>query len=176
MPGAGPELTRDEKVENLVINFSMIMMGMFEGVFTALATGLTAALSETAGALTGALDGEGKGTPERKPKAAAVDQEAEVNSKMKEVFSGLRKEVSEGFSKKGGSFRRFIKDPTFDEGVRIVEKHQLKLPRLTEPLTDTDLAGYVSLIQTGDPEVSKMMQELGDWQKTTPKFGQEAGS
>jgi len=168
VPPASRQLTRDEKVENLVMNFSMIMMGMFEGVFTALATGIADALATTADVLAEALDGSG-GAPKR-PKASA-DVNSEVSGKLKEVSSGLRKEVAEGFSNKNQAFKTFIKDPSFDQGVRIVEGHQLRLPRLTEPLTDADLAGYVHLIQSEDPDVSKMMQELGEWQKTTPKFG-----
>jgi hypothetical protein len=168
LPAASRELTRDEKVENLVMNFSMIMMGMFEGVFAALAGGMADAMTKTADVLAEALDGTGVVSPGTKP---SVDVNAEVNGKMKEVFSGLRKEVAEGFSDKNQAFKSFIKDTSFDQGVRIVESHRLKLPRLTEPLSDADLAGYVHFIQSEDPDVSKMMHELGEWQKTTPKFG-----
>lgn len=165
---SGGALTRDEKVENLVTNFSMIMMGMFEGVFAAMASGLTSMLTKTAEALADSMDaGE---APPRRRHPTSPEPEAEVDSKIKEVFSGLRKEVTEGFSDKGGRFLAFIKDPSFDAGVKIVESHRLKLPPMTEPLSDEDLAGYVSLIQNGDPEVAAMMQELGEWQKTTPRF------
>jgi hypothetical protein len=51
------ELTRDEKVENLIMNFSMIMMGMFEGVFTAIAKGLAEVMSKMTDAIA-----EGLGT------------------------------------------------------------------------------------------------------------------
>jgi hypothetical protein len=169
MPSPKDQPTRDEKVENLVTNFSMIMMGMFEGVFAALAAGMATALSKTADALTEALDSPDGNTPPRKPAAPDVDKE--VKTKVKEVFSGLRKEVAEGFSNKDNRFKEFIKDPAFDDGIRIVESHRLKLPSLTEPLTDSELAGYVDLIQKGDPEISKLMQELGEWQKSTPRFG-----
>ncbi len=160
--------TRDEKVENLVTNFSMIMLGMFEGVFAAMATGLATALTKTADALADSL-GPGE-NPRKSKEAAAGAPEAEVSAKLDEVFSSLRKEVAEGFSNKGNEFRAFIRDPAFDAGVRIVESHRLKLPPLTARLSDSDLAGYVSMIQSGDPETVKMMQELGDWQKTTPRF------
>ncbi len=156
-------------MENLVINFSMIMMGMFEGVFTAMASTLASTLTKTAEALTEAMD-QGQGSSKKEKKRPAQEAESEVAAKMKDVFAGLRKEVSEGSSNKDQNFRRFIKDPSFDEGVRIVEKHPLKLPMLTEHLRDADLAGYVALIQGGDPEVSEMMRELGEWQNTTPKF------
>jgi hypothetical protein len=161
------EPTRDEKVENLITNFSMIMMGMFEGVFATIASGLADALTKTAEALTSSMDG---GDPPSKVKAPLRDTGPEVDAKIREVFSSLRKEVAEGFSNKDEKFERFIRDPTFDEGVRIVESHKLKLPPLTEHLSDSDLAGYVTMIQNEDPELAKMMQELGEWQKTTPRF------
>ncbi len=168
MPAPGA-LSRDEKVENLVINFSMIMMGMFEGVFTAMASTLASTLTKTAEALTEAMD-EGQGSSKKEKKRPTQEVEPEVAAKMKDVFAGLRNEVAEGFSDRDQNFKRFTKDPSFDEGVRIVERHPLTLPMLTEHLTDADLARYVALIQAGDPEVSKMMQELGEWQNTTPKF------
>jgi hypothetical protein len=167
VPKSSRELTRDEKVENLVMNFSMIMMGMFEGVFAQLAAGMAEALNNTADAVTGALADAGGVTP--KPKTS-VDLNAELNGKLKEAFSGLRKEVAEGLTGKNKAFKTLIEDPSFDEGVRIVENHRLKLPRLTERLSDADLVGYVRLIQGGDADVSKMMQELGEWQKTTPRL------
>ena len=166
---ASRKLTRDEKVENLLTNFSMIMMGMFEGVFSAMASGLASALTKTAEVLTDAID-EGKGAPPKELEAASQNTEAEVNAKVRDVFSGLRKEVSEGFSEGKQPFKDFIRDPAFDEGVRIVESHRLKLPMLTERLSDSDLAAYVTLIQNGDPELARMMQELGEWQKTTPRL------
>jgi len=163
------ELTRDEKVENLVLNFSMIMMGIFEGVFAALAAGMATAMNATADALTEAIGNDGKGSAGKKKTDVPI-AESEVNEKVKEVFSGLRKEVLEGFSNKDQSFMRFIKDPAFDTGVRIVESRELKLPKLTETLSDSDLAAYVTLIQNEDPEVASLMKELGEWQRTTPKF------
>ena len=163
------ELTRDEKVENLVLNFSMIMMGMFEGAFAALAAGMATALNKTADALTEAFD-DGKGHSAKKPAEGSLIHEPEMNDKVKEVFSGLRKEVMEGFAHKDQSFQKFIKDPAFDAGVRIVESHTLKLPRLTETLSDADLAAYVALIQNEDPEIAGLMKELGEWQRTTPQF------
>lgn len=146
----------------------MIMMGIFEGVFAALAAGMATAMSATADALTEAFD-DGKGSAGKK-KADSPIAESEVNEKVREVFSGLRKEALEGFSNKDQSFMRFIKHPAFDDGIRIVESHSLKLPMLTETLSDSDLAAYVTLIQSEDPEVASLMKELGEWQRTTPKF------
>ncbi len=166
MPSTRRELTRDEKVENLVLNFSVIMMGMFEGVFATLASGMVTALAKTGDAMAGALDGGGSRPKPRKK--ADVD---EVNSKVGEAFSGLRKDVAESLQAKDGSLKALIKDPSFDTGIRIVESHPLGLPSLTQPLSNEELARYVDLIQKEDPEIVKLIQELGEWQKTTPKLG-----
>jgi hypothetical protein len=157
------ELTRDEKVENLITNFSMIMMGIFEGVFTSMAAGLADAMSKTADAIAEGLGGE-KGPGEQ------ADMGAEVSKNMGDVFSKLRAEVSSGVKGRESEFREFIRDPSFDEGVRIAEAHDLGLPVLTRGLTDADLAGYVRLIQDEDPKMGALMKELGEWQKTTPRF------
>lgn len=137
----------------------MIMMGMFEGVLSAMATGFAQAMSGVAEAMAG--------TP-----AIGKSEKAEMDAKLREVFAGLRKEVAEGFEDKNEKFRAFIRDPSFDAGVRIVESHDLGLPRLAEHLTDDDLVRYVVLIQKEDPKLSKMMAELGEWQKSTPRFTQ----
>ena len=92
------KLTRDEKVENLVTNFSMIMMGMFEGAFAAMASGLASALTRTAEALTESFGREGEHAT---PAPAPPEPEAEVSAKVREVFTSLRKEIEEGFSNRG---------------------------------------------------------------------------
>ena len=152
------ELSRYEKVENLVTNFSMIMMGLLEGAFTAMAVGLVDAMSTVAETIGG------------NPPAQKKAQGAEADAKLREVFAGLRKEVSEGFANKNEKLTAFIKDPAFDAGVWIVESNDLVLPKLTERLTDSDLARYVALVQKEDPRIARLMSELGEWQKTTPKF------
>ncbi|HKT21780.1 MAG TPA: hypothetical protein VJR06_04045, partial [Nitrososphaerales archaeon] len=128
-------LTRDEKVENLVMNFSMIMMGMFEGAFTALAAGMAEAMEGAADAMAEALDGK---KPARRGRG---DAKAEVERNVKVVFAKLRDEAYSNIDGKEEEFRRFIKDRSFDEGVKIVESHDLHRPRLTERLTDSDLEG-----------------------------------
>lgn len=167
MPPEREVASRDQKVENLVFNFSMIMLGMFEGAFAAMAEGMATVLSKTADALTGALDASVEPSSKRKTDS---DMAAEMNARVKGAFAGLRKEVADGFSGGEKPFKEFIKDPVFDEGIRIVESHSLELPPLTASLTDSELAGYVAKIQSGDPEMAKMMSELAEWQKRTPRF------
>jgi hypothetical protein len=169
MPDTRAYLTRDQKAENLVTNLSLIMMGMFEGIFATMASGLATAMGKTVEAVTAALDDREVHT-KTEGGIAPLAGDAQLKAKVKEAFSSLRREVAEGFSNKDENFRRFIKDPSFDAGIRIVEGHRLNLPPLTESLTDGELAKYMSLVQSGDPEVASMIQELGEWQRTTPRF------
>ena len=144
------------------MNFSMIMMGMFEGAFAEMAAGLAEAVSKTADAMAEAFDG-------KKAKPSQRETHDEVAANVKVVFAKLRGEVASGITGREAEFGKFIRDPSFDKGIEIVESHDFA-PRLTEKLTDADLGRYVSLIQREDPEMAKMMNELGAWQKTTPRF------
>ena len=143
------------------MNFSMIMMGMFEGAFAELAAGLAEAVSKTADAMAEAFDG--------KKAKSRHDDTREVAANVNVVFAKLRGEVASGITGREAEFGKFIRDPSFDKGIEIVESHDFA-PRLTEKLTDADLGRYVSLIQREDPEMAKMMNELGAWQKTSPRF------
>ncbi len=57
----------------------------------------------------------------------------------------------------------------------IAERNKPKPPPLTGPLSDAELAGHVGLIQNEDPETTKPMQELGEWQKMAPNFTKRKG-
>lgn len=175
MPDSKRELTRDDKVENLIVNHTMIAMSLFEGAFTAMAAGMAEAVSKTGDALAHALGGAESSTSASRTAAGnpASGVGAGVTEKTAQVFSEIRKETVAAIPAKDPAFKKFIKDPSFDEGVRIVESHNFKLPRLTERLSDADLAGYMALIRREDKELSGMLQELAEWQKRTPQFKRE---
>ena len=50
-----------------------------------------------------------------------------------------------------------------------MEKYDFGLPKLTEKLSDEDLASYVVLLKSGDAKLGEMFQELGRWQENMPK-------
>jgi len=166
-----PPSTRDEKVENLIMNHSMIFMGMFEEAFSAIAEKMTEAWSEGAGAMTDALT---QGAPSRSG-ASSVARNLKkqitpaVRAEIGNLFSGIREEASSQWPKGSAVFKRYISGPAFDKGVEIVERYDFGRPKLTEKLSDEVLASYVFLLQSGDKELGRMFKEIAEWQAGLPK-------
>jgi hypothetical protein len=161
---------RDEKVENLLINFSMLVMGMLEGAFATMASGMAEAMTGSAAAMADALGGPEASKSTRSPELKKAG--TQVSAKIKETFAELRREVTADFTS-DPKFKEFIRDPSFDEGVKIVESYDLGLPRLTEKLSDADLSAYTAKLTSGDKMFGEMMEELSKWQKRTPRLKRE---
>jgi len=158
-----PATAREEKLENLITNYSMIFMGMFEEGFSAVAERLTEAMSEATGAIVDSLAGTGKG---KKLKGAITPS---VKAEIGNLFSGIREEMSSQWPKNAALFKAYVADPAFDRGIEIVERHDFGRPKLTKKLSDEVLASYVFLLQSGDKEVGGMFKELAEWQARLPK-------
>jgi hypothetical protein len=174
MVGQGSGLTREEKLENLIMNHSMVYMGMFEEVFSTLAEKLTEALAvgtaAVADALTkGAPSGSGASGAAGAGKKPMDEIPLEVRIQIEDVFSGIREEVSSQWPKDAGLFKRYVSSPAFDKGLEIVERYDFARPKLTEKLGDEVLASYVFLLQSGDKGLGRMFKELADWQASLPK-------
>jgi len=165
-----PSSSRDEKLQNLIMNHSMIFMGMFEEAFSTLAEKMTEALSEGAGAIADALAGDAS-----KPGAASVREKMKgeitpaVRAEIGNLFSGIREEISSQWPKDAAIFKSYISSPAFDRGIEIVERYDFRRPKLTEKLSDEVLASYVFLLQSGDKELGRMFKELSEWQAGLPK-------
>jgi hypothetical protein len=153
---------RDEKLENLIINHSMIFMGIFDEAFSAIADKMTEALGEDTS------DSNSSGTADLGMKAGK-EISPEVRIQIGYVFSGIREEMASERPKDASVFAQYVSGPAFDRGIEIVEKHDFDRPKLTEKLTDEVLASYVFLLQSGDKELGKMFKELADWQSGLPK-------
>ena len=162
----GGSNTRDEKLENLIMNHSMIFMGMFEEAFSAIAEKMTEAVVG-AGAIADALGG----SSQSKAVENNVQKEMtpEVRGQISQVFSGIRDEMAEQWPKNASVFKEYISNPAFDKGIEIVDKYDFGRPKLTEKLSDEVLASYVFLVQSGNAELSKMFKELSKWQDGLPK-------
>jgi len=164
-----PASTRDEKLENLIMNHSMIFMGMFEEAFSAVAEKMTEALSEGAGALADALAGG------QSPPGASAGRRLKnevtpaVRAEIGNLFSGIREEMTSQRPQNAAVFKRYISSPAFDKGIEIVERYDFRRPKLTERLSDEVLASYVFLLQSGDKELGRMFKELTEWQAALPK-------
>lgn len=176
MTGSGSP-TRDQKVENLILNYSMIVMSTFEEMFASLAAKLADTMGEITQTMGEAMTGTGSGTPprERRVETKVPKVGPQVSAEVKKAFAQLRAEARSQLSMKDKSFKEFVRNPALDGGVKIVEKYDFRLPKLTEQLSDEDFASYVLLIRKENHELAKMLGELGEWQKGVPKPWKERG-
>ncbi len=169
---AGPK--RDEKLENLIMNHSMIFMGLFEEAFSTIAEKMTEATAVGAGAMADALTG-GSPSGSKESRATRAGKKArhelapEVRTQIGHVFSEIREEMASQWPKNAKVFKQYISSPAFDKGIEIVERYDLGRPRLTEKLSDEVLASYIFLVQSGNPEIGRMFRELAEWQSGLPK-------
>jgi hypothetical protein len=165
--------TRDEKLENLIMNHSMIFMGMFEEAFASIAEKMTGVLDKGGAAMAEALGGVSSGSGDsgaddvdKKPKDELTP---EVRTQIGHVFSGIREEMASQWPKNASVLTQYTASPAFDKGIEIVERYDFGRPRLTEKLSDEVLTSYVFLVQSGDPKIGKMFKELAEWQSGLPK-------
>jgi len=169
--GSGP--ARDEKLKNLIMNHSMIFMGMFEEAFSAIAEEMTKALAKGTAAIAEALGAVPSSSKDSGTPVAVKKLEdkitPEVRTQIGYVFSGIREEMASQWPKNASVFKQYISGPAFDRGVEIVERYDFGRPRLTEELSDEVLASYVFLLQSGDEELGRMFKELAEWQAGLPK-------
>jgi hypothetical protein len=174
MVGHGSRQTRDEKLENLIMNHSMIFMGMFEEAFSTIAEKMTEVLAKGTASMAEAL-GDGLSSGSKQSETADVGKKLkdelapEVRTQIEHMFSGIREEMASQWPKNARVFEQYISCPAFDKGIEIVEKYDFGRPKLTEKLSDEMLASYVFLLQSGNPELGKMFKELADWQSGLPK-------
>jgi len=170
-------MTRDEKVENLLFNYSMILMATFEEAFANLASTMTEALAKTGAAMTEAMTSSfgasSEGETDNGPSMKLDDLGPRTSEKVKEAFAEIRTQAGADFSTKDKSIKKIAQDPVSDEAVGIVERFDFKIPRLTERLSDDDLAKYMALLKKEDPELMKMLKQLAVWQEKLPQTATE---
>ena len=94
----------------------------------------------------------------------------EVDEKMKEMISDVRKDVYAQMVQKREEIVPFLSDPAFDLGPKIIAGYDFNLPRLTEELDDGALAQYSQLLVSEDPSFAEMFEKLTNWINTLPKF------
>jgi hypothetical protein len=167
--------TRDEKATNLMTNFSMLFASMFEEAFAGLAAKMSEATLGIGVAMADAMaqglssDAEGKEATRRSNEKMRAEIGPKVSSEVKQMFSGIREEISSKMPENDPKFKAYLSNPAFDEGISIVERYDFGRPKLTERLSDEDLAAYVLLLKSGDEGLGKMFKKLGEWQQTLPK-------
>jgi len=162
---------RDEELENLIKNYSMIFMGMFEEAFGELSEKMsevmafgTSAIAEALGASVSAQRESDKISESSKDEIAP-----EIRNQIRQMFKGFREDMDAQWPKDSEVFKQFISDPKFDKGIEIVKEYDFGLARLTEKVSDEALASYILLLKNGNEDLDKMFKELSEWQATLPK-------
>ncbi len=165
-------MTRDEKAANLVLNYSMILVAMFEDAFASLASSMSEALVKGTAAMAEAMEEGMGGTPRESDRAKAekTGKQAKVrtSAEVKKAFAEMREKARNEIRLDDKSLKELIRDPAFDKGIEIVGKYDFGLPKLTERLSDEDFIAYVALFKKSGPDVVRMSEELGEWRKTVP--------
>jgi hypothetical protein len=166
---------REEKAMNLMMNHAIIFTSMFEGVFTEVAVKMSEVMVGMGDMIADAMSpgtsevSEGTAVAKRRVEKVKPETGPQVSGGIKQAFSGIRKEMSAKMAENDAEFGAYFADPDFDRGIAIVERYDFGLPKLTEKLSDEDLASYVVLLKSGDARLGEMFQELGHWQESMPK-------
>lgn len=157
------DMDRAQKVMNTITNTSTILMSSLMGGFTQV---MMETMGTVASGMAGAMAGEEAGEEvnnEFKQKLPEVDE------KMKEMISEMRKDVYAQFQQKRLEIEPLLSDAAFDLGPEIVDGYDFGLPKLTEELDDISLAHYSRLLVSEDSNFSEMFGKLTDWMNTLPK-------
>ena len=165
-------LTRDEKVMNVILNHSLISMGVFEEAFADLAEKMTEGMATVGVAMVDSIAKSVSGNPKLGPgldsRKISDEVSPEIRSQIGMLFSGIREEIA-GQWPTDRVFNDYIANPAFDKGIEIVERYDFGgRPKLTEKLGDDVLASYLFLLQSGDKELGKMFKEIAEWQTGLP--------
>ena len=137
----GSGATRDEEVENLLLNHAIVFMALFEEAIADI--------------------GDRMAETHQLPEAA--------RAYLSEVISDIREEAAAQWPKDRRDLSRYIADPVFDEGVELVRRYDLGRPRLTEALDDMALVSYALLLKGGDAEATRLFRELQEWKGRLPR-------
>ena len=153
--------TRDEKALNLMKNMGVIMMTTMTIAMAEALSGVAKKFGESLGeALVTATSpkdaGKFKAEYEKNTKNIPLDILSEVKN--------CKKEVDEQYKANPGKFKAIIASPIFDDMLKVVGKHDIALPRLTEAMDEKALSMYVALALADDKTISPLLRELNELQ------------
>jgi hypothetical protein len=154
---------REDKIMNAMVNISVILMSTMMGAFTQVMVSTTSAMASGMAEAMGGKEAGDKVNKEIKHRLPEVDE------KMKEMISGIRKDVYAQMRQKKQELEPVLSDPSFEVGPRIIEKYDFNLPKLTQELDDISLAQYSQLLIREDVRFVKMFKELTEWISSLPK-------
>lgn len=154
---------REDKILNVIVNTSVLLMSTMMGAFTQVMVKATDAM---ASGMAEALDGKEASDQVNKEMSQNLPQ---VDEKMKAMISDIRKDIYSQLEQKKQEFDPLLSDPIFELGPKIIEKYDFKLPKLTQKLDDTTLTQYSQLLTKEDPNFTQMFKELVQWMNSLPK-------
>ena len=153
---------RENKIMNLIVNTSVILMGTLMG-------GLTEAMMNVTGAMAGGMAGAVAGEEAGEEVSREFKQKLpEVDDKMKEMIADVRKDLYVQMEQKKKEIEPYLADPVFDVGPEKIDKYDFSLPKLTEELDDSTIAQYAYLLVSEDQNFAEMFTEITDWMNTLP--------
>ncbi|MCL5876822.1 MAG: hypothetical protein M1540_03315 [Candidatus Bathyarchaeota archaeon] len=153
---------REARIINTIVNTTVIVMSVMMGAFSQVMVKATGAM---ASGMTEAFAGKEEG---EKAKEAVEKQLPEVDQKMTQIVSDLRKEMYEKMQQNRQEIAPYLVDPVFDAGPKIIEAYDFGLPKLTQELDDQTLAQYTQLITTEDARFAEMFKQLSEWLNKLP--------
>jgi hypothetical protein len=154
---------REDKIMNAMVNTSVILMSTMMGAFTKVMVSTTSAIASGMAEAMGGKEAGDKAKKEIKHKLPEVDE------KMKEMISGIRKDIYAQMRQKKRELEPLLSDPSFEVGPKIIEKYDFNLPKLTQELDDNTLAQYSQVLVCEDVRFVKMFKELTEWISSLPK-------
>ncbi|MCX6662172.1 MAG: hypothetical protein NTY91_06435 [Euryarchaeota archaeon] len=160
IPSEKKDDDRETKIFNLLCNTSLVLMTMITQAFSQVFTTIT---KEMITALTTSL-----GTPQDATRNLD-DLEKNLPDTLRKELMTMKNDLQKQLNEKRQSLATLLSDPRFDTGIDIVERTQLPLPKLTQDLDERSLFGYLTLLQSEDPQVSAMFKELFEWMNTLPQ-------
>ncbi len=159
LPG---ETDREEKIMNLIVNTSIILMSTLMGGLTEAMMNMTGAM---ASGMAEAVNGEEAGEKVRQEFKTKLPQ---VDDKMKAMISDVRRDMYVQMEQKKSEIKPYLSDPVFDVGPNKVDEYDFGLPKLTEELDDGTIAQYAYLMVNEDHAFGELFGAISDWMNTLP--------
>jgi len=152
-----------QEIINSMANTSVLLMSTIMGAFEQVMVNATNLIAGGMGEAIGGKEVGDQLNREIKQKLPEVDE------KMKTMISDLKKDIYSQMRQKKQEIEPLLSDPLFEAGLKIIEKYDFKLPKLTKNLDDDTLAQYVQLLLSEDEQFAKMFKELVEWINSLPK-------
>jgi hypothetical protein len=151
---------RETKILTLLSNISLLLMTLLTEAFTDMFTNLSQDLITALTSSTSVIDDTTKNIN---------DLQKKIPHHIQEELRTIKTDLTRQLNEKRQELEPILADPRFDQGLTIVERTPLHLPKLTQELDDQTLLSYLLLLQTNDPRFTPMFQELLEWMKTLPQ-------